>query len=229
MASNRTSGNLLGLQINNEFIACEMSCDFNFETEMLSASPIYTGRWEDSIPGVRSWNISLNAAVLFKVAGYGLPQVLNAFMTGEKMLISFRTKFNEDLPTFNITGWVLVQNGNINASAYTNSTWNTSLKGCGAFAIEYNNTINILTTDAAHTTGLETGNGLLATQPGNDLNGLSGGTTLLPGTGNAETANIAERIRNANTESSIYSYRLGAWEELPTGDLPDDLITIITE
>lgn len=228
MASNRTSGNLLGLQIDGQFIACEMSCDFNWENEILPASPKIEGRWDEGIYGARSWSVSVSAAVLFKTVGYGLPQVLNAFMLGNKMLISFRTKFNEDLPTFNITGWVLVQGGGISASAYTNSNWTANLKGNGPFVIEYNNTINILTTDAAHTTGLETGNGLLATQPGNDLNGLSSTSGLLPGYGNSQVANS---IKNANTNSPIETLRIGHYttEDFPTGDLPDDLITIVTD
>lgn len=141
MATNRTSGNLLGLQIDGEFIACEMSCDFNFETELLDASPIDAGRWKAYLQGARSWSISLNAGLLMRMVGAGLPTVLNAFLTGETMNITFRTKLNDEIPNLIISGQVHVQNGGISSSVNTLATWNVTLQGNGAFTVGINTNV----------------------------------------------------------------------------------------
>lgn len=232
MASNRTSGNLLGLQINNEFIACEMSCDFNFETEMLSASPIYTGRWEDSIPGVRSWNISLNAGLLMRMVGAGLPNVINAFMTGEKMAIAFRTKLNDYLPNLVITGNVLVQSGNISSSVNTLASWNVTLKGCGAFNVGINTNIvyalatgmpmEALQDGVNHMIGGDSGgvvssNNMIG-EPGTETGGNTGNTNTTP-----------TQIANVGDGGGTLQFGKFDSDTFTTTGKPDNLVSIVYE
>src|SRR5690606_4114988 len=92
MASNKMSGNLMGLEINGMFIKCEQSCEFTYETDLRSASPVDAGRWKEYVPGVRMWGISLNAGLLFNAIGSGVDTVLNAFLTGELIEVRFMPK-----------------------------------------------------------------------------------------------------------------------------------------
>jgi len=140
MANNKMSGNLLGVKIKNEFISCEISCELNFETDMRAVSSIASGRWKDFIPGLRSWNVNVNAAMLLRMAGTGINTILNAFITGEKMDIEFSTK-RLDLPNFIIRGQVYVQSGSISGSVNSLANWNTILQGSGPFTIAINDNI----------------------------------------------------------------------------------------
>ena len=158
MANNKMSGNLLGLEINGQFISCELSCEFNFEADLRGASPVDAGRWKEWIPGVRSWNISLNAAMLIRMVGTGATTILNAFLTGEIINIRFATR-RTDVPDFAIIGKAIVQNGSIIGGVNSLATWNTVLQGNGPFTIIVNENVQFaLATDITETELLEDGN-----------------------------------------------------------------------
>lgn len=168
MASNRMSGNLLGLEINGEFVPCEISCEFNFEADLRPASPIVSGRWKEWIAGVRTWSINLNAAMLLRMLdGASLPVILNAFMTGELMGIRFMVT-NPAFPNFILSGNVIVQNGSISSTVNTKAGWNTVLMGNGPFEAEINtNLVYILATDDVGDELLEDGDdNLIIADPG---------------------------------------------------------------
>lgn len=148
MANNRMSGNLLGLEINGVFISCEISCDFSFEAEMRPASPITSGRWSSSVPGIRSWSINLNASMLLMMLdGASLPVVLNAFFTGALLGVRFMVK-NPAIPNFRLYGNAFVQSGAISGTVNVLAGWNVTLKGDGPFEAEINtNVVYVLSTN----------------------------------------------------------------------------------
>ena len=45
MGQNILSGNLLGLEINGHFVECELSCDFNFDSESVVYVVYVCGVW----------------------------------------------------------------------------------------------------------------------------------------------------------------------------------------
>lgn len=148
MASNRMSGNTIGLEINGEFVSCETSCEFSFEADLRPASPILSGRWKEFVAGVRSWSVNLNAAMLLRMLdGASVDTVLNAFLTGATLGIRFRVK-DPALPNFIISGNVMVQSGSISAPVNTLAGWTVLLTGNGPFTIEVNtNLVYVLATD----------------------------------------------------------------------------------
>lgn len=151
-------GNLIGLEINGNFVSCEMSCEFNYEGELLPASPMQEGGWAEWIMGVKTWNISLNAGMLLRMMGTGLPEVLNAFLKGEKLNIRFGTN-RVDMPNFLIVGKVWPGNGTISAGVNARANWNTTFKGDGPFTIEINtNTAYALGTGMKEREALQDGN-----------------------------------------------------------------------
>jgi len=162
MAKNILPGNLLGLEIDGKFIGCELSCDFNFETDLRPASPVTSGRWKESIPGVRSWSISLNAKMLIRqLDGISINAVLNAFLTGSLMNVRYMVT-DPSYPNFVISGKAYVLNGSISGSAGTKATWSTTLTGNGPFTVDVNtNIIYLLATDDAGHTIIQDGNNKL--------------------------------------------------------------------
>lgn len=128
------SGNIMGLEINGSFIRCELLSEFMFEADMRAASPVDSGRWKEWVPGVRSWNINLNAGMLIQMAGSGVDTVLNAFLTGELVGVRFVPK-RIDVPHLEIKGTAFVRSGGISAAAFTRATWNTTLTGNGPFSV----------------------------------------------------------------------------------------------
>lgn len=162
------SGNLLGLEINGEFVPCEISCEFNFEAELRPASPVTSGRWKEWIAGVRTWSISLNAAMLLRMLdGASLPVVLNAFMTGELLGVRFMVR-NTTFPNFILSGNALVQSGSIGSTVNVLAGWNTVLMGNGPFEAEINtNLVYVLATDDVGDELVEDGDlNLIVADPG---------------------------------------------------------------
>lgn len=168
MGQNILSGNLLGLEINGHFVECELSCDFNFDSELLPASPVDSGGWKEFIQGDKSWSISLNAAMLIRQAGTSVNVILNAFLTGEIINIRYMVK-NPNIPNFIISGKASVASGSISSAANINSSWTTSLTGNGPFTVEVNTNIIYLlaTDDSGHTIIQDGSNKLIQDKNGN--------------------------------------------------------------
>lgn len=125
-------GSLIGLRINGEFVSCETSSNFNFDVEMLPASPIDSGRWSESIPGVRSWTMSVNGNMLLVTVGADIKKVLNAVLTGEEMELEFRTRLGIS-PEVVISGKAYPKTGGINAGNTGKTPWNVDFIGNGPF------------------------------------------------------------------------------------------------
>jgi len=154
----RMPGNLIGLQIEGNFIDCETSCEVAFETDLMPASPQDSGGWKEYISGVRSWSVTLNAGMLMRMAGTGLNTILNAFLTGQQMAIKVTTK-NQDLyPNMTLSGNVLLQNGGFSAAVNSLASWNATFQGNGALAISINdNVVMAISANADDTEVLQDG------------------------------------------------------------------------
>lgn len=134
MPTNKLSGNLLGIEIDGKFVACETSCEFSFEADMLDASAVDSGRWKEVIAGLRSWSVSVNAAMLLQSSATDLTSIINAFVSGARMRVRIKTKVAM-IGSIMITGYVIVQSGGLSAAVNSTSTWNTTLEGDGAFQL----------------------------------------------------------------------------------------------
>lgn len=134
MAATKLSGNLVGAEIDGKFVACETSCEINFEADMIDASAVDSGRWKEVIAGIRSWSVSVNAAMLIQSARADFTTIINAFMSGASMTLRIRTKIAM-VGSVVITGRVIVQSGGMSAAVSTTTGWNTVLQGDGAFVI----------------------------------------------------------------------------------------------
>lgn len=134
MPTNKLPGNLLGIEIDGKFVACETSCEFTFEADMLDASAVDSGRWKEVIAGLRSWSISVNASMLIQSSATDLTSIINAFVSGQRMRVRIKTKVAM-IGSILITGYVIVQNGGLSAAVNSTTTWNTTLQGDGAFQL----------------------------------------------------------------------------------------------
>jgi len=131
MAGNKLSGNIIGLEISGNFIACETSCEINFDADMRPASPVDAGGWKSFIPGLKGWTVNLNAQMLITSAQANQTTILNAFMSGDRIGIRFASKFT-DISNFELKGYAYIQNGGISAAVNTNVGYTTTLLGDGA-------------------------------------------------------------------------------------------------
>ena len=140
MASNRMPGNVLGLEIDGTFISCETSCEMSFETDLLPASSVTSGKWKEYIDGSKSWSVTVNAGMLLRMAGTGLNTILKEFLTGQLMSIRIATKY-DDIPSFAIVGNVRLRSGGSSASVNSLASWNATLEGDGPFTAQINENI----------------------------------------------------------------------------------------
>lgn len=131
MASNKLSGNIIGLEINGAFISCETSSEINFDTDMRPASPVDAGGWKSFIPGVKGWTMTFNAIMLIQSAPSNEATILNAFLAGSRIGVRFASKYL-DVSTFEVTGYAYVQSGSILAGVNSNANYNATLLGDGA-------------------------------------------------------------------------------------------------
>lgn len=130
MPTNRMSGNLLGLEIDGTFVQCETSCNLEIETDMLPASAITSGRFKEIIPGMRSWQMSVNANMLLRAAGSSIAHVLDLYLSGGVSTVRFMIK-NENFPEFTVYGQAYLQAASINGEVNTDSTWDATFIGTG--------------------------------------------------------------------------------------------------
>lgn len=134
MAKNKISGNILGLEIDGKFIACETSCELTYEADMRGVSPETSGGWKEWLPGARTWSINLNATALLKTTGADYKTVLEAFVLRKRLKIRFKSK-KVGVSNFAIVGFVFAQNGSFTAAVNTNVGYSNTFLGDGPFTI----------------------------------------------------------------------------------------------
>lgn len=124
---------MVGVKIGGKFFACEVSCSFNFDVDMIPTSPVDLGRWMEGIPGVRSWSVSVNMNLFISGTDANIVTVLNAVLTGELMTLQFRTKLTG--VNVVISGNVYPKTGGISAANTGKAGSNVEFIGNGAFAV----------------------------------------------------------------------------------------------
>jgi len=88
------SGKLIGLQVNGQFISCELSCDFNLSAEMLPASAIDSAGWREYIAGIRTWSMSVSAQLLAEAVGADFKTVINAVYSRLPVAVRWGTRLS---------------------------------------------------------------------------------------------------------------------------------------
>lgn len=132
MASNVIKGNRINLSFNGLNISCQTSCELSFDAEMIGASSVSSGRWKEFVAGIRSWSFTVNANVLkANNTGADVRNVLAAYLSGQRVFMEMKSTTGE-LIELVFSGYVLVQNGGIQAGNVGAATWNGTFQGTGA-------------------------------------------------------------------------------------------------
>lgn len=129
-------GRLLGLQIGGIFISCEVSCDFNFQSDMLPASAIDSAGWREFIAGIRSWTMSVSGQLLAEAVGADFKTVINAWISRLPIFLIWGTR-----PTattqLSISGGALVASGSATGPSKGNASWTVSFQGTGELTTSF--------------------------------------------------------------------------------------------
>lgn len=131
-------GRLIGVKMNSQFFKCETGCTFGYDVEMLPASSVSSGYYEESIPGKISWTMTVNGNLSLAALPYhDFGHILEKVQDRERVYLEMVTRTGIN-PYFSIAGWAWPQNGGIDAQATGNATWNNSFKGDGEFVTDWN-------------------------------------------------------------------------------------------
>jgi len=131
MANNVIKGNRINLYFNGLVISCQTTCELAFDAEMIDASAVSSGRWKEVVQGLRSWSFNVNAKTLKNnTSGADIRNVLAAYLSGNRIFMEMKSTTGE-LNELTFSGYVLVQNGGIQAPNAGPSTWNGSFVGSG--------------------------------------------------------------------------------------------------
>lgn len=131
MASNVIKGNRINLSFNGLNISCQTSCELSFDAEMIGASSVSSGRWKEVVQGIRSWTFNVNAKVLkANNTGADIRNVLAAYLSGQRVFMEMKSNTGE-LIELTFSGYVLVQNGGIQAGSTGSANWNGTFQGTG--------------------------------------------------------------------------------------------------
>lgn len=130
------AGRLIGLKVNGIFISCEISCDFNFQADMLPASAIDSARWKEFISGIRSWSMSVNGQLLAEAAGADFKTVMNSFFSGLPVFLNWGTRPSA-VTQLSITGSALLSTGSATAPGKGFSTYNLNFQGTGPLTTSF--------------------------------------------------------------------------------------------
>lgn len=124
-------GKIIGFTLNGKKTQCEISSDFSFDVEMRNASAVTSGRWKEVIPGLRSWQMSVNANLLKNATGTGYIDILNLLLNGTVANVQWAT----DDGDFVISGTAYLSGGGSNAPLTGTSQWNATFIGSGAIEV----------------------------------------------------------------------------------------------
>lgn len=124
------AGRLLGLQVNGVFISCEVSCDFNFQADMLPASAIDSAGFKEFIAGLRSWTMSVSGQLLAEAVGADFKTILNSFFTRLPVLLIWGTRPSATTQ-MSISGSGLLASGSATGPSKGAATWNVVFQGTG--------------------------------------------------------------------------------------------------
>lgn len=128
----RLPANVIGLEINDKFIACEVSCSLNTDIDMMPATGVDSGRFKDNIAGLISWNISLNGMALINSSPTSADYItiFDAILSGDYVNVKIKTK-SPGYGNFIFSGKALVKSQSFTANVNTMTTYDTTLEGCG--------------------------------------------------------------------------------------------------
>lgn len=124
-------GKIIGLGINGVKVQCEISSDFSFDVEMRNASAVTSGRWKEVIPGIRSWQMTVNANLLLSATGTGFIDILNILLSGEMVTVMWATN-NGD---FVISGTAYLSGGGSQANVNSTAQWNATFIGSAPLSV----------------------------------------------------------------------------------------------
>lgn len=131
-------GRLLGLQVNGVFISCELSCDFTFQSDMLPASAVDSGRWKEFIAGIRSWSMSVNGQLLAEAAGADFKTLMLAAIAGDAVLVRWGTRTSA-VTQMAMSGLAIPSNLQGTGPNKGSGTWTATLQGTGELDTDFQN------------------------------------------------------------------------------------------
>lgn len=130
LGGGKISGDMLCLYLDGHQLACETSCDFSFTQDMKQISPYMAGRWQQVIPGVRSWQMTVSANFItgFKEADF--KTILSALLSGKRFAIAMRTQ-TDFSPAFMIGGYAYPSGGSMSSTGSDIVGYTTTFTGDG--------------------------------------------------------------------------------------------------
>jgi len=129
-------GRLIGLKVNGVFISCELSCDFNFQSDMLPASAIDSAGWKEFIAGIRSWTMSVSGRLLTEAVGADFKTIMNSWISRNPLFLIWGTRPSATTQ-MSISGAALVASGNATGPNKGFANWNVTFQGTGELTTSF--------------------------------------------------------------------------------------------
>lgn len=132
VVSDRVQGMLMGVSLGGVAVQCETEADFSYTIDMLPATNPSEGRWRRFIPGVQTWNVTVNGNLLLESLGADFKTLVESAKNGERLLLRFGTITGVE-PAYGIEGYVYPSNLVLGATNTDLATWTVTFQGDGAF------------------------------------------------------------------------------------------------
>lgn len=130
------AGRLIGLQVNGAFVSCEVSCDFNFQVDMMPASAVDSEGWKEFIAGIRSWSVNVNGHLLAEAVGADFKTIMNAVFLRQQVLLTIGTRPSATTQ-LTLTGTALPATGGFTGPNKGASTWTVNFQGTGEIVASF--------------------------------------------------------------------------------------------
>jgi predicted secreted protein len=132
-----TPGKIIGVQVNGAFISCEVSCEINFDTDMIPASAVDSGGWKEYIAGMRGWSMGVDANLLLNNVASDIKTVFTTgFINRLPLFVSFSTYASSTIQ-LKFSGNALVKDGSISAPRDGLANWHLTFQGTGKLTPTY--------------------------------------------------------------------------------------------
>lgn len=123
-------GTDLRIYVGTKLIANETTCSIDLSTAMIETSSKDSGDWATSIPGRKSWSLSATLQLDFatNVAKETYEDLLNAWLNGTALTVTFKTGLSEDIV---LQGSAYVESKPVTSGDQEIATCDVTLRGTG--------------------------------------------------------------------------------------------------
>lgn len=127
-------GRMIGMQINGNWIMCEVNCNIDIETDEIAVSPQVHGGWKEYIYGKKGWTASVDSRQIAGAAGRDYKSIVQAMLNSQTVTVALRTRNGVQYPIV-VQGTAIIKSSSLTAGVQGKASYNMQFIGTSPLTI----------------------------------------------------------------------------------------------